>query len=126
MGHQKLRCYWMLLEIAKAVPALIRRLPRGNGHIIDQLKRALESSILNLCEGNGSLPCRPALPEAKGGQGTSIKERNRFFDISLGSLAEVDSCFGILAAYGYITPAYEHDMRCDLIVICKMIENLKS
>ena len=111
MGHQKLRCYWMLLEIAKAVPALIRRLPRGNGHIIDQLKRALESSILNFCEGNGR---------------TSIKERNRFFDISLGSLAEVDSCFGILTAYGYISAEHEHNMRCDLIVISKMIGNLKS
>ncbi|MFH1727498.1 MAG: four helix bundle protein [Pseudomonadota bacterium] len=42
--------------------------------MVDQLKRAAVSSVSNLAEGNGK---------------TSLKDRKRFFEISLGSIAEV-------------------------------------
>lgn len=53
MNHQKLKCYCELIDVAKKVPSLINTLPRGESYIIDQLKRALSSAILNLAEGNG-------------------------------------------------------------------------
>ena len=84
MNHQRLKCYNLLIVFAKRVPELIRKLPRGNGYIEDQLRRAMSSAILNLSEGNGR---------------RSKKERNRFFDISLGSIAEVAAILDLLSAF---------------------------
>jgi len=88
MNHERLKSYELLLDFAKKVPLMLARLPRGNGYLEDQIKRALSSAILNLSEGNGRY---------------SIKERNRFFDISLASIAEVSSVIDIFMVYGYIS-----------------------
>ena len=111
MNHRNLRCYAMLLDVAKHLPTLIGRMPKGNANLADQLKRALESSILNLSEGNSR---------------TSQKERNRFFDISLGSLAEVDSCIDIMSSYGYLPASMEASVKAELTIIFVMIRRLKK
>ncbi len=111
MNHQRLKCYRLLIVFAKRMPELIRSLPRGNGYIEDQLKRALSSSILNLSEGNGR---------------RSKKERNRFFDISLGSIAEVASIIDIFCAYGYISANGSEDLKSILRNAYAMIINLKK
>lgn len=110
MNHHKLKCYEMLLKVAKAVPSLVWKLPRGEGYLSDQFKRAIASSILNLAEGNGR---------------SSTKDRNRFFDISLGSIAESISCIDIILAYGYISSAEANDASRQLKVSYIMIRNLK-
>jgi len=94
--NQRLDCYNLLLDVAKVVPSLIRRFPKGEGYLIDQLKRALSSAILNLAEGNGRY---------------SIKERNRFFNISLGSIKEVIGAIELANAYAYI----DNDLTQNLI-----------
>ncbi len=111
MNHQRLKCYRLLIVFAKQMPELIGSLPRGNAYIEDQLKRALSSAILNLSEGNGR---------------RSKKERNRFFDISLGSIAEVASIIDILCAYGYISANQSEDMKSTLRQSYAMIINLKK
>ena len=73
MGHERLRCFGVLMETAKRVPEIVRRAGRGNSNLVDQFKRALSSGILNLVEGNSR---------------TSAKERARFFDIAIASIAE--------------------------------------
>jgi len=88
MNHKKLKCYELLLEVARSVPSILNRLPRGNAYIEDQIKCALSSAILNLAEGNGR---------------RSIRERNRFFDISLASISETSAAIDIISAYGFIT-----------------------
>ena len=89
---------------------LTRRLPRGSANIRDQLERAMSSAILNLAEGNGR---------------RSIKDRNRFFDISLGSIAEVSAAIDIISAYGYIPAGYEHNLKSQLAKSYGMIMNLR-
>lgn len=111
MNHQKLRCYKTLILVAKKMPALIKTLPRGCYYLEDQLKRALSSAILNLSEGNAR---------------TSNKERSRFFDISLASIAESSSAIDIIAAYGYIAASLESDIKSDLRAAYAMIMKLKK
>lgn len=111
MNHQKLKCYARLMDVAKKVPNLMARVPRGEGYLIDQFKRALASAILNLAEGNGR---------------TSFKERRRFFDISLASIAEVSAVLDILVAYGIIFQTEEQSFREELRIAYAMIMQLKK
>ncbi len=99
MNHKRLKCYELLMDVARKVPTLIGYLPRGSYYLEDQLKRALASAILNLAEGNGR---------------RSIKERNRFFDISLASIAEVSAAVDLICAYGNIPAVLEEDIQSGL------------
>lgn len=110
MNHHRLKCYGRLLEVAKKVPSLIDTLPRGEGYIIDQFKRALASAILNLAEGNGR---------------TSPKERNRFFDISLGSISETIACIEILESFNLVSADLVSELCSNLKIAYVMIRNLK-
>ena len=109
--YQRLNCYTLLLDVAKAMPGLIAKIPRGDGFLINQLKRALTSAILNLAEGNGRY---------------SIKERNRFFNISLGSIKEVMSAIEISSAYNYINLDYSESLLNNLGHAYNMIRKLKK
>ncbi len=111
MNHQRLSCYGLLLSVAKRMPQLIASLPKGNYYLDDQLKRALSSSMLNLAEGNGR---------------RSQRDRNRFFDISLGSIAEVASILDIIGAYGYISATEQDELKTLLRRSYGMIINLKK
>jgi four helix bundle protein len=85
-------------------------MPRGNYYLEDQLKRALSSAILNLSEGNAR---------------RSIKERNRFFDISLASIAETSSALDIINAYGYITAMVNEEIKSQLRLSYAMIMRMR-
>lgn len=111
MNHQRLKCYGLLLETAKRMPNLVAKMPRGEGYLIDQFKRALSSAILNLAEGNGR---------------QSLKERRRFFDISLASIAETASVLDILLAYRSISIQEDQSFRENLRIAYAMIMNLKQ
>ena len=93
------------------LPELTRELPRGNHFIIDQLRRALSSAILNLSEGNA----RP-----------SLKEKCRFFDIALASIAESASAIDFIVATGYSKESLAHRVKSTLITSYKMLEMLKK
>lgn len=111
MNHQRLKCYQRLLDAAKRIPTLVRRLPRGTSYIRDQLERALASAILNLTEGNAR---------------RSPKERMRFFDISLASIAEASSAIDIMRAFGYIPEKDESTLQDNLHTAYAMIINLRK
>ena len=110
MNHNKLKCYGLLLDAARIVPSILNKLPRGNAYIEDQLKRALSSAILNLSEGNGR---------------RSIKERNRFFNISLASISETSSAIDIISAYGFISAKAEAEIQALLKRAYAMIIKLR-
>ena len=110
MNHQKLKCYGLLLEVAKRMPSLIGGLPRGHSYLVDQLNRALSSAVLNLSEGNGR---------------RSRRERARFFDISLASIAESSSCIDILEAYRLIPIPTGNELRSQLQIAYAMIIKLR-
>ena len=111
MHHQKLICYKKLLELAKQVPDILANIPRGEGYLVDQLKRALSSAILNMAEGNARI---------------SVKERRRFFDISLASISEVAAVVDILRAYSYISESFESSLKEELRICFAMTLNLKK
>lgn len=111
MNHERLKGYELLLDFAKKLPDMLKRLPRGNYYLEDQIKRALSSSILNLSEGN----CR-----------WSQRERDRFFEISLASIAEVSSVIDIFLAYGYITRTVNIESKNHLLRCYSLITKLRK
>jgi four helix bundle protein len=111
MNHERLKGYELLLDFAKKLPDMLKHLPRGNYYLEDQIKRALSSAILNLSEGNGRW---------------SIKDRNRFFDISLASIAEVASIIDIFVVYGYISKITGIVSKNHLRRIYSLIRKLKK
>ena len=111
MNHHRLKAYCVLLEIAKRVPSLLSTLPRGEGDLIDQFKRALSSAILNLSEGNGR---------------AYQKERARFFNISTASIAECMSCLDILLSYDCISESLHSEFCSSLKISYAMIRKLAA
>lgn len=84
MHHQRLRCLGIIMETARRVPGLVAKAPRGNAFLVDELKRAVTSAALNVSEGNGR---------------SAPKERARFFDIAIGSLAESATAIEMLVSF---------------------------
>ena len=81
---------------------LIERFPTGYGYLVDQLKRASTSILLNFAEGNGK---------------KSMKERQRFFRIAKGSLYEVAAIYDVALSFGFIETSFHEKVidRCDYI-----------
>ena len=52
-AHENLDAYKLALDFLVFADELIERLPRGRGHLADQLGRASTSIVLNLAEGAG-------------------------------------------------------------------------
>ena len=52
-AHEKLDVYNLALDFLALAEDLIEHLPRGRGHLADQLSRASTSIVLNLAEGAG-------------------------------------------------------------------------
>lgn len=84
MNHQKLECYQRMLRAVKEVQTLMPNLARGTAEIEDQLKRALNSAILNTVEGNGR---------------RTPKDRKCFFNRATASLSEASACLDLLGIY---------------------------
>ena len=55
LDHERLDVYLVALDLMVFANDVIERLPRGRGHLADQLTRASTSIVLNLAEGAGKL-----------------------------------------------------------------------
>lgn len=51
--HERLDVYRLALDFLVFAHGVIEALPRGHGHIVDQLSRAATSIVLNIAEGVG-------------------------------------------------------------------------
>jgi len=109
--NRRLECYELLVDVAKAVPDLIKAIPRGESELKDQLKRAMLSSMLNLAEGNGRY---------------SIKERNRFFNISLGSISELSATMDYATAFRYLDERNSQKLIASLRKAYNMVRKLRK
>jgi len=96
--------------VAKTVPTLIKRWPKGYAYLADQLKRAVSSIALNIAEGNSRY---------------SAKERLRFFSIARASAAESAAIFDIAEALNLVSSEEYSEMQDRLIQIVKMLYKLK-
>jgi len=110
MNHEKLRCYKLLASVAEEIARMVASWPRGNGYLIDQLSRAMASSLLNLAEGNG--------------RSRFGKERQRFFSISLGSISESSSCLDLALGRSLITECASARLKSQILLASRMIEAL--
>jgi len=90
MSHEKLMVYRELLSVAEDAAKRVATWPRGYGFLRDQLMRALASAILTVAEGNGKR--------------SSKRERRRFFEMSMGSIAEVAACLDLARVYRLMRP----------------------
>ncbi len=106
--HEKLRVYQKSLEFIDIVEEIITSAERKSS-IYDQLERASISIVLNIAEGNGKYTCR---------------DRNRFFDISIGSAFECSACIDILFRKGKITENQHEKARENLKAVADMIYGL--
>ena len=107
--HEKLICYQKGRALLQRIAQECRCWPQGYGFLIDQLKRATASILLNLAEGNNR-----KFP----------KERRRFFNIAQASAAEVAAIIDVAAGFSIISSKSEMELKDELLQITKMISKL--
>lgn len=73
LDHERLDVYQAAIQFLALAHRVLARLPRGNGAIADQLRRAALSIPVNIGEGGGK---------------RSPKDRARFYEYSRGSAME--------------------------------------
>ena len=100
MEHEKLEAYQQLIAVAGEVAKRMTTWPRGHADLVDQLKRAMTSAVLTLAEGNGKR--------------RSVAERRRFFEMSMGSVAEVSAGLDLAAAFGLIGARTQEELKGEL------------
>ncbi|MCI0342066.1 MAG: four helix bundle protein [Planctomycetales bacterium] len=88
--HEKLDAYVVAREFLADVASMLAALPRGESAIADQLKRAGDSVLLNLCEGAG----RP-----RG------REKAHLYEIARGSGTECAAILDVLRVRRLAAPA---------------------
>jgi four helix bundle protein len=71
----------------------------------------MASSIANLAEGNGRF---------------SNKEKNRFFNYSLGSISELIGWLDIACSYQYLDKSISQKLKDNLVFAYNMIRKLKK
>jgi len=87
-GHEKFGAYQKAIKFVAQATPIIDRLPSGNAHLKDQLKRASVSIPLNIAEGSGK---------------RSVREKRRFYTIARGSAMECAAILDVLQALDLIS-----------------------
>lgn len=109
MNHQKLECYKRLLKLVSDLQADMPNWPRGTFDLKDQLRRALNSAVLNLVEGNGRY---------------GVKDRKCFFNRATASLAEASACLELHSVYVPAQKTQSEARRAEMGIIYAMIRHL--
>lgn len=81
LDHEKLDVYQLALEFLAFMETVLESIPKKPNPMIDQLRRASSSIVLNIAEGAGRLG-RP--------------DKNRFYRIALGSATECAAGLDVL------------------------------
>jgi len=80
--HERLEVYQLALEFFDLADQVVEQLPRGRGHLADQLARASLSIVNNIAEGAGKF---------------SKADKRRYYLIAMGSATEsaamLDICY---------------------------------
>ncbi len=110
-AHERLEAFGVARAFLAEVGGLLRGLPRGESGIADQLRRAGDSVLLNLCEGAGR---------------RAGKEKAHFYDIARASGTECAGALTVLevrqlAALGAIARARAllHREVCMLVALAR-------
>jgi four helix bundle protein len=79
-AHEKLDVYNLALDFLALADEVVAQLPRGRGHLADQLARASTSIVLNLAEGAGKF---------------SKPDKRRYYLTAVGSTTESAAIFDV-------------------------------
>ena len=85
--HERLTVYQRALDFAVIANQVVSTLPRGRGHLADQLSRASTSIVLNIAEGAGKY---------------SGPDKRRYYLSAGGSTAECAAVLDILRRFGLV------------------------
>ena len=108
---EELKVYQNALNVIDEIYNLTSNFPVDEKFgLTSQLNRAIVSIALNIAEGSGS----------------SNKNYNRYLGIANGSLKECIVCLTVAKRRNYITTEEDNKFRDQLIVIAKMITNLRK
>jgi four helix bundle protein len=108
-SHEKLEVYKRSLEFVDLVLPVLKQLPRGNREIVDQLKRASISLLLNIAEGAGK-----AAPD----------DKKRYYSIARGSTLECAAIFDLLLRWRLIDHETNQICKAKLLQIASMLSKL--
>ena len=82
-AHESLDVYEVALDFIAFADQVVEQLPRGRGHLADQLGRASTSIVLNLAEGAGKF---------------SKPDKRRYYLTAVGSTTECAAILDVLPA----------------------------
>lgn len=103
------RLFFLLSQSDALDPASLVSGPRGYGYLLDQMRRAMASVVLNIAEGNAR---------------RSSSERRRFFEVARASAAEVGASIDLMGAFRLVTPEGAVAFKSQLEEISKMLWGL--
>jgi len=87
--HEKLDVYQVAIDFVALADEVVEHLPRGRGHLADQLQRAATSIPLNIAQGAGEY---------------SANEKARFYRIAKRSATECAAIFDVCRRLELIEP----------------------
>lgn len=109
MSHEKLDVVQLAIQFVSLARRTLKRLPKGNADLADQLRRASRSVPLLIAEGVGK---------------TTQAHQARYFSDARGSAFECAACLDVLRQEQMIEPddfaAGKHDLERIVCMLTKM------
>ena len=110
LAHTKLEVYQLSQELALECYRITKKVPADERFaLVQQIRRAVTSVHLNLTEGCSR---------------KSQSERNRYFEISRGSVIEIDSAFGIAFKLEYVILDELHTLGDCIVSTFKLLSGM--
>ena len=108
-AHESLDVYGVALDFIAFVDQVVEQLPRGRGHLADQLGRASTSIVLNLAEGAGKF---------------SKPDKRRYYLTAVGSTTECAAILDVCLRLKLILAERHADGKAMLERIAAMLVTL--
>lgn len=109
LDHENLDVYRCAIEFLRLALRVVNALPRGEGELRSQLKRASMSIPLNIAEGAGK---------------TSVIDRARYHSIARGSAMECAALIDVGQLSGVVSPEEAADAKALLVRIVAMLTKM--
>ena len=107
MNYRNTKTYKLAMEVLSRSKDNYKHWPRGNGYLVDQIRRASSSVVFNLAEGNGK-------------QGK--KERKRFFRMAKASVCEMAAIYDVAHSLDLVDIAEKNIMQDKLDHLAALLE----
>ncbi len=109
--HERLDVYQLALDFLVFADEIVEQLPRGRGHLADQLFRAATSIVLNIAEGAGKF---------------SKPDKRRYYLSSTGSATECAAILDVCLRLRLLAPDRHTDGKKVLERIASMLIKLSK